>query len=221
VFATHSIKNIRKSIEQLKSFCRKNEKLKRAPIFKFSSGTEVLCTCFVKTVGNIRYDEPRQDGTVRSATFEVVLLKVDDVPTELGKELDIGALLKTGLGIISAAASNTATSISNFINIPGGSLHKKGRRIIVKSGETFEHIARKEYSNALYGDVLRRAHFNKPLSIIKPALEVGDIIDLVDESDIRNITITPQSIPLKGSITNLKNIKDHFELRGGERIIYV
>jgi len=222
MYATYNIKNISKSITELKNFCRRDEKLKRAPIFKFSSGTEVLCTCFVKTVGNIRYSDPRPDGTIREATFDVVLMKIEDLPSELGEELSIGSLVTRGLGLISSAAAGIGLeSVANFLDIPGGSLHRKGRTIVTKDGQTFEHISKNEYGNALYGDVLRRVHYNKPLSQIKTALDTGDVIDLVDDEEIKTIKVTPQCIPLKRTTENLTNIKDHFERRGEERTIYV
>ena len=72
-----------------------------------------------------------------------------------------------------------------------------GKEIIVKQGETFEHIAQKHYGDAHVGDILRRAHYNKPLNEIKSSLETGDVVDLVADDEIFGIAVTPQSIALK------------------------
>lgn len=218
VWASSSIRNVRKSVERLKSFSKRNDELKRSPIFTFTAGTELQCTCFVRSVGGIKYDPLRSDGTIRGATFGITLTKIEDKPTDVqGKS--IAALIKSGLGIVSAAAG--LASVLGKINIPGGSLHTKGKQVIVKQGQTFEHIAQQHYNDALVGDLLRRAYFNKPLSIIKLALEAGDVIDIIDADEVYDIPITPQSVALKDNETNKQNIANHLELRGGSRRIYV
>jgi len=218
IWATSSIKNVKESIEKLKSFARRRDDLKRAPIFTFTAGTEIQCLCFVRSVGGIRYANPRSDGTIRGAEFTVTLTKIEELQ-EPRQGLSIASLVKTGLGIVSAAAG--IVSSLGKINIPGGSLHTKGKQVIVKQGQDFEHIAQREYGDALVGDILRRAHYNKPLSQIKQALEIGDVIDLVDENEIFGIAVTPQSVPLIDDTVRLTNIKNHFETRGESRTIYV
>lgn len=218
IWANSSVKNVKKSVELLKSFTKRDPDLKRAPIFTFTSGTEIQCLCFVQTVGGIAYDKPRSDGTIRGATFSVVLTKIEELPTK-EQGLSIASLVKTGLGIISAAAG--FGSILGKINIPGGSLHIKGKKVITKQSQTFEHLAQQEYGQALIGDVLRRAHYQKPLSQIKMSLEIGDVVDLVEESDILTIPITPQSIALLDGTVNRQNIQDQLDLRGGSKVIYV
>lgn len=216
VWASSSIKNVKKSVELLKTFTERNEELKRAPIFTFTSGTDIQCKCFVKSIGGVQYDDPRSDGSIRGATFNVTLEKIEDVPTKSG--LSLAALVKTGLGIVSAAQGLSKSG--GKINIPGGSLHTKGRLIVTKQGQTFESIAQKEYGNALYGDILRRAHFQNPLNQIKASLEINDIVTLVDPNEITEITVAPQSICLKDNEENRNNFLAHFELRGGSKVVY-
>lgn len=222
VWASSSIKNVKKSIESLKSFTKRVDKLKRAPMFMFTSGTEFHYKCFVKTVGGIKYDKPRPDGSIRGATFSITLTKIEDVPQKQ-TSLSIASLVKTGLGAISAVQGLAEGGLGAFskISIPGGSLHTKGKQVIVKDGETFEHIAQREYGDALRGDILRRGHYNKPLNEIKSALEVGDVVDLVVDEEIFEIEVTPQSVPLKESTESLDNITKQFELRGNSKTIYV
>lgn len=222
IWATHSIKNVKKSIETLKGFTRRDDSLKRAPIFTFTAGTEFQALVFVKSVGGIKYDRMRSDGSIRGATFSVALTVIEQIETKQSS-LSIASLVKSGLGIVSAVQGLASGGFGAFgkISIPGGSLHSKGKKVIVKDGETFEHLAQKEYGDALVGDVLRRAHYNKPLNELKSSLEVGDVVDMVAEDEIFGIQVTPQSIPLKDNETALENIKDQFELRGGTKKVYV
>ena len=222
IWASNSVKNVKKTVDLLKSFTKWNSKLKRSPIFTFTAGTEVQALVFVKSVGGIKYDRPRSDGSIRGAVFSVQLSVIEDIESKQNS-LSIAALVKSGLGIVSAAQGLLSGGFGAFgkISIPGGSLHTKGKKIIVKDGETFEHIAQKEYGDALVGDILRRAHYNKPLNQIKSSLEVGDVVDLVQEDEIFGIVVTPQSIPLKDNTENLDNINNQFELRGKSKTVFI
>lgn len=215
IWANDSVKNVKSSIDALKSFCRRDPNLKRAPIFKFTSGTEVACKCFVETVGGIVYDDPREDGSIRGATFSVTLTIIDSLPTK-EEAVSLSSILKGGSSVISSLGQSLGV-----INIPGGSLHRKGRMVVIKQGQTFESIAQKEYGDALAGDILRRIHYQQPLNQIKMALETGDVIDLVDSVDIASIETTPQSVFLKDTLTNNRAIKDHFDLRGVSKTIFI
>ena len=217
IWATSSLRNVRKSIETLKSFCKRNEELKRSPIFTFTAGTEIQCTCFISSIGGIKYDPLRSDGTMRGATFTINLTKIEDVPTDI-QGVSVAALVKTGLGIVGAASGLASTL--GMINIPGGSLHTKGKEVVVKQGQTFEHVAQKHYNDAILGDILRRAYYQRPLSEIKMSLEPGDTVDIVDSDEIYDIPVTPQSVALKDNETNRENISNHFTLRGDSRRIY-
>jgi hypothetical protein len=218
VWATSTVKSVREPIQQLKSFTKRDDKLKRAPMFVFTSGTDLRFNVFVKSVGGIEYDRPRSDGTIRGATFSMTMLIIEgDIPSEQNT-MSLSSLVETGLGIITS--SSLFKTLSSFINVPGGSLHLKGKKVIVKDGQTFEHIAQQEYGDASVGDILRRVHYDNPRNTIKNSLEVGDYIDLVHESDIFSIKVTPQSIALKSDKVNIDNIKSHFALRSGERTIY-
>lgn len=218
IWANNSVKNIKSSIDALKSFTKRDSKLKRAPIFKFTSGTEVACKCFVESVGGIKYDDPREDGSIRGASFSIALAVIEELPTK-EQGLSLASLAKSGLSVISAVAG-LGTSLG-FIDIPGGSLHRKGRKVIVKQGQTFEQIAQLEYGDALAGDILRRVYYQQPLSQIKTALETGDYIDLVEDTDIAGIETTPQSLFLQDNLTNNTAIEEHFDRRGGDKTIFI
>jgi len=219
IFATNTLKNVKTGIRQLKSFAKRDPALKRAPIFRFQAGTEIAMMCFVKSPGGIVYDRPRRDsGAIRGATFNMALEVIEELPTKQDG-MTVASLIKTGLGIALAAAG-----ISNSlgkINIPNASLHSKGKRMVIKQGQTFEEIARIEYEDALSGDVLRRVYYQQPLSQIKSALETGDIIDLVDAVDLAGVDVTPQSEFLKDALVNRQVISDQFALRGTNKTIFV
>ena len=222
IWASHSIKNVKKSVDLLKSFTKWHPQLKRSPIFTFNAGTEVQALVFVKSVGGIVYDRPRSDGSIRGATFSVQLTVIEDIESK-ANSMSIAALVKSGLGIVSAAQGLLSGGLGAFgkINIPGGSLHTKGKEIIVKQGETFEHIAQKHYGDAHVGDILRRAHYNKPLNEIKSSLETGDVVDLIADDEIFGIAVTPQSIAFKNNKENIDNIKNQFELRGSSKTVFI
>jgi len=217
IWATSNVKSVRASINKLRTFTKRDPKLKRAPMFVFTAGTDLSFNVFVKSIGGISYDRPRQDGTIRGATFNVTLLVIDEVVTET-QSMSLGSLVKTGLGLI--LPNSVSNAVSSFLDIPGGSLHTKGKMVIVKDGQTFEHIAQLEYGDASVGDILRRAYYNSPLNLIKNSLEVGDYLDLVDDNEIYSIPVEPQSIALKTDTVNLENIRTHFESKNIERTIY-
>jgi nucleoid-associated protein YgaU len=219
VWASSSVKNVRETIETLRTFTRRDPQLKRAPLFVFTSGIDLQYNVFVKSIGGIQYDNARQDGTVRGVTFKLTLTVVDEVPTEQ-MSMSLASLCKTGLGLVTSAAASAWSSISSWINIPGGSLHAKGKKVIVRDGQTFEHIAQQEYGNAAVGDILRRVYYDNPKNSIKNALQVGDYIDLVAAEDIFSVPVTPQSIALKDTKVNLENIQGHFVRKNVERKIY-
>ena len=218
IWATSSLKNVAINIHKLKSFCRRDDELKRSPIFTFTAGTEFECTCFVKSIGNIIYDPLRSDGSIRGATFQITLVKLVEVPPDK-QGVGIASLVKTGLGIVSSVSGLSSTL--GKIYVPGGSLHTKGKEIITVQGQTFEHLAQKHYNNALFGDVLRRAYYHNPQNTIKTSLECGDVVDIVDPDEIQEIDITPQSISLKDNIECNENIVDHFSLRSDPKRVYL
>lgn len=200
LFATNSSKNIKQDVDILKSANKKVESLKRPPIFTFTYGVEIAFKCFVITVGGIKYDEIRGDGTLRGVEFNISLRKI--VPEDIQGQSaasNLAAKIKTAAGIVIGATA-IASSL-NLINIPGGSLHKKSRTIKVKRGDTFESIASLEYGNALVGDILRRIQPDKVI------LQTGDNVILVDEIEIFQINVTPQSVALKDT-EEVKIIKE-------------
>lgn len=181
--------SVRNDVENLKKATRKDKKLFRAPIFTFTWGEEISFDCFVVSVGGIRYDEITSSGLIKGAQFSLVLRKLNTVPQAgLTKLRDLTGLT-TGL----KALNDLSLPISLSIDIFGGSLHKKGKTIIAKEGDTFESIAALEYGDALVGDILRRGQPEKA------NLSPGDEVILVDDTEIFEIDVTPQSVALKNS----------------------
>lgn len=212
IFAEYSYQNVQKKILELRNFSRRREDLKRSPIFIFTYGTELAFVCFVRSVGGIRYDEPRPDGSLRGATFSMQLVKIEELPTpEQG--MSPAAIVKSAAGVIAAAAG--IASRLGVIDVPGGSLKKTGRIHIVKDGETFEEIARQEYGSALHGDILRRAQ--PELRNLKP----GDKVQLIVKEDVFKTEVTPQSVMLKEETAPISLREEYFEKRSTKKQIFI
>jgi len=212
IFAHDSFKNVKQQIELLKSFAKRNTKLRRAPIFLFTAGTELGFTCFVRRV-RIAYDELRSDGSIRGAIINVSLEKIQDTVTE-NAATSLASQIKFAAGIV-AAAAGIAQTISRLITIPGGSLHTIDRTVVVKQGATFESIAQAEYGDALLGDILRRAQ--PELAELTP----GDRVQLVEPTEIAVILVTQQSVALKDTPENAALEEEFFELRDRKTTIFV
>lgn len=211
IYARDSLKDIAAKIQQLKSFARKRDDLGRAPMFIFSFGTQLSFTCFVKSLGGIKYDELRSDGTLRGASFTITLEKIDERAVD--GSIGLAAKIKAVGGIISSAVGLAAGI--GLINIPGGSLHTIGRTIRAKEGDTFEGIANKEYGDALIGDVLRRANVNIA------NIEANDEVILVEKREIFTIDVTPQSNALKDTQEQNTLRREYLDLRGKSKKVFV
>lgn len=212
IFASDSFKNIKQQVELLKSFARRNNTLKRAPIFLFTAGTEIGFTCFVRGV-RVNYDELRSDGSLRGVDCQITLQKIEDTVTE-NAATSLASQIKFAAGVV-AGAAGIAQQVGRLVNIPGGSLHTIDRTVLARQGDTFEGIAAKEYGDALLGDVLRRTQ--PELAPLQP----GDRVQLVEPTEIRNIQVTPQSVALASTPENSALKQEFFELRNRRTTIFV
>ena len=212
LFASDSFTNIKQEIETLKSMSKRNEELRRPPIFLFTAGTEISFTCFVKRIG---YDlgELRSDGSLREANISVTLEKIDEQITG-NAATSTAAQIKSAAGLIAGAAGIQA-QFGSQINIPGGSIHTINRTKVVVDGDTFESIAAAEYGNALLGDILRRAQ--PELADLKS----NDVVKLVEPVEINQIRVTQQGIALKNTPENLALREEFLELRNKKTTIFV
>lgn len=196
---THSpLLSVKNDIETLKKSIQRDARLNRPPNYIFTYGTEISYFCNITNVAPVEYDEiDNTVGTIRGARFTLGLRKLTNLPT--GNEL---GSFKSDLGIISGVGS-LIQDISNLIFIPGGSLHTKSRTISAKQGDTFESLAQREYGDALVGDILRRTQPEK--ADLKP----GDDVIMVDDTEVFQIKVTPQSHMLKDNseVRALKEIK--------------
>jgi len=218
--------SVRDEVEKLKSFARaidRNGKpwpMGRPHIFNFVAGTELEFTVFLSSVGGIIYDELRSDGTIRGATFQITMQKVRPENLTLSRDAGVSTagILKTALGVVTSVAGGLGLGTvprANLINIPGGSLHTTGRKVKVKTGMTFESIARTEYGNPLLGDILRRAQPDKA------DLQTGDDVILVKREEIVQIPITPQSISLRDRTENKALLDFYLERRGQPKAVVI
>ena len=212
LFATNSFKNVKQEIETLKSLTKRDDVLRRAPIFLFTAGTEIGFTCFVKGV-QFLYDELRSDGAIRGAVISITLQKIDEIIVE-NAATSLAAQIKFAAGVITGAIGIGA-QLGRVINIPGGSLFTIDRTHKVINGDTFESIAKHEYGQALLGDILRRAQ--PELGNLKP----GDVVQLVESTDIGRIRVTQQSVALKNTEENLALREEFLTLRNRQTTIFV
>lgn len=214
--------SVRDEIEKLKKFTRPNEEFGRLERFVFTYGTEMEFLVFVQTIGGIKYDEIRSDGTIRGCTFQIQLKKIDpaNLSIKAGEAgVSLAAGLKTAFGIITTVAGGVSAlnklNRGKLINIPGGSLHTVSKTVTIKQGMTFESVARKEYGNPLLGDVLRRAQPEK--ADLKP----GDTILLVRKEEIVQIPVTPQAVALRNTPENKLLLQGYLNLRGRKAALIV
>lgn len=212
IWARDSFTSVKPTIELLKSMARRNKELKRSPVFLFTAGTEIGFTCFVRGV-KFDYDELKADGSIQGAVVAITLQKIDETVVEAAAT-SLAAQIKQAAGIVSAAAG-VASIVGRVRQIAGFSVHTIGRTVVVKSGDTFEAIAQREYGNALLGDILRRAQPEKF------DLQIGDKIFLIEGSEARQIPVTPQAIALKETIENKALNDEFFELRNRTTTIFV
>lgn len=212
IFASNSFKNIKQQTELLKSFARRQDQLKRAPRCLFTAGTELGFTCFVRGV-KFKYDELRSDGSLRGAIVDITLQKIEDTVTK-DAATSLASQIKFAVGVI-AGVAGIASTAKKLLNIPGGSLHTIDRNVEVKQGQTFERIAQREYGNALLGDILRRAQ--PQLANLK----AGDVVQLVEPTEIIQMTVTPQAVSLKNTQENLALREEILALRNRKTTIFV
>lgn len=81
----------------------------------------------------------------------------------------------------------------------------------VRSGDTWEWIARTRYRAPLKGVLLRRRNPDKPL------LTVGEIVDVPRPERLRGVVVTPDSIPLKRVAAAIEARAEVFTARGGSK----
>jgi hypothetical protein len=86
LWAANSDVNIEEQLEALKRATRRDEDLKRPPIWQFTWGTFIDETVVVQSVGNIRYDAIRPDGSLRGVTLAITLLVYRTIDVELVAE---------------------------------------------------------------------------------------------------------------------------------------
>lgn len=179
LWADHSEVNIDDQITLLKRCVLKDEDLKRPPRFQFIWGTFIDETVVVSSIGGIKYDELRSDGTCRGATLSVRLL--------IYKSVDVALV---------AEDRPTDTFFTT-----------------AKSGDTWEHLALREYDDPELGEILRRRNPSIPF----PGNEPQRIVTLPKIENIRNEIIEPDSIPLARTEEGLKLRAAMYEKRSVSR----
>lgn len=66
---------------RLETLVRRNSDLKRPPVCSFSWGAvgTLLLDCLVQSIGEVTYDEVREDGTLRGVTLQLTLKRFEEV----------------------------------------------------------------------------------------------------------------------------------------------
>lgn len=216
--------SVKSQIEKLKSFCRKDENLGRLERFMFTWGVELKYEILVLTVGGVKYDDIRSDGTIRGASFDLVLQIVKAVSNAEDGGISLAAGIKTAFGVITTSAG-ALSSVGGFggigngiqdglsVFIPGGSPHRVVKRVQAKSADTFESIARDQWGNAMLGEVLRRSQPEKL------DLKEGDIVKMIRREEAFQISLTPQSVALRDRAENRALLEGFLGLRGKKAIV--
>ena len=188
--------SIKEYIDTFKRAAKKVEELGRSRKFVFTYGSEIKEVVMIKSIGGISYDSLRSDGTIRGASFNVSLIKIQET-TPIPASASLGSILKSIGGAVATLAGTAVigrAAAHDLVQIPGASVHTVSKRVRAKRGDSFELIAKREYKNALLGDVLRRAQPEKL------NFGPGDEIKIVSRNEIVQIAVTPQSIPLRDNV---------------------
>ena len=86
---------------------------------------------------------------------------------------------------------------------------------LVRQGDTWEHLAARQYKNPLQGDLLRRRNPDKPF------LTPGQVVVLLDRENIRGVPVLPESPPLARTHA-FEEVRDAlFALRSGARTTHI
>lgn len=203
---------VKDQIEKIKTFSRKNDSLGRPERFLLTLGTEMEFEVFVRSPGGIQYDEIRSDGTIRGASFtmQCVKIKAENLNTEAG--VSTAAKIKSVVGVITTISGGISGVNSirrdKLINIPFGSLHTIDKFLIIKQGDTYESIARREYGNPQLGVILRRAQPGKL------DLEAGQEIVTIKKREIVQINDDPTAVALRPNVETTTLLDTFLSLRG-------
>ena len=73
LWATHALDNIKDKLEAMKRSVRQDPTLLRPPIWLFVWGEAIDDLVVIDSIGGIRYDSLRSDGSVRGCTFAITL----------------------------------------------------------------------------------------------------------------------------------------------------
>lgn len=86
LFAHNNALNVDDLLNALKLSVERDEELRRPPRWHFTWGTFIDETVVVQSIGGIRYDQVRPDGSIRGCTFSINLLVYRSIDVELVAE---------------------------------------------------------------------------------------------------------------------------------------
>jgi len=204
LFAERTTDTISDKVEALIAAVRANATLKRPPLWTFSWGDFIIDTSvIIESVGGIEYGEPRANDTITGVIADRLY----------------GALLGTGPGqqLRTVQFRMRLKHYEPFgIEIPSlADLDRDTFHHIVRTGDTWEELARLHYKEALKGDLLRRRNPSKEF------LVGGQTVDVLKPSRFRGLTPTPYSIPLVRTTAASTMRRELFEDRRKSRVSHV
>lgn len=77
LFAETSKDDIKTTLDKLEAAVQRDPQLKRPPIWIFTWGSVFQVQCIVASIGGVKYDALRPDGTLRAATCNITLKRYE------------------------------------------------------------------------------------------------------------------------------------------------
>lgn len=174
LFAEHRNATLENHLRALKQLTSIDEDLGRPHVCRLVVGSAINERVVVVSVGEVKYDELRNDGSPRGVIISCTFRPYDPYDIEFTDP--------------NAPASST-------------------RYYRAAEGETFEHIARYNYFDPGYGDILRR------LNPEHAVLEANDLVVAPEPREIRKTRVEPYSIPLTRTEAFVTLRQEMFDLR--------
>jgi hypothetical protein len=176
-FAQHAAHELKDYVDYFKRLVKRDPALGRPPIWNFIYGQVADEVVLVESIGGVKYGQLRTNANVGT---------IRDVHFTI-------SLRKYRAYDLVLTDPNALPSDTFYVR--------------AKEGDTWEHIAEKEYGKPNYGIILRQRH---PESA---QLEAGDLATLPDFENIRDQRILPNSIPLERTDERNAVVHELFEDR--------
>lgn len=179
LFAETNVDTIQPLIEKLEASVTRDPKLGRPPIWIFVWGSVFDIQCVVESIGGVRYDNIRPDGTFRGATCSMTLRRYEPFDLEV--------------------TDPDARPKDTFYRV-------------VREGDLWEHLAARQYGDALKGELLRRLNPSQPTPV------VGKTVLMPDADKFYDVIINPEAAPLARTEDGIALRRTMFAQRAKARV---